>query len=268
MSVSVAASLVGTAPPRYVQVVVSGLTVGDAYEVRGNWDDGSWSVRAGHGDATSSSQLVLNDVQTPVNVPIWYTVRVNGADAGTSPAVTVDYQNRYVIQSLDGKTSAAFTWLDNGDPREAITRTAAFTIPGRPTPVVMYDIPAGVDGELAVSTPRLETENLWALVRSGAPVLLRTDGRVRDLEAVQFAHIMSVHNELSGAGFGTTEDRRWTLRYTVIADPEPNTLVPASTWDDFDAAYAGLTGAAFDADWAGLTGDAFDREDWALRAAQ
>lgn len=265
MPVAVTASLVGTSDPRAVQVVVTGLTVGDQYEIRGNWSGGSWPVRAGTGTA-DASQVVRTDVQSPVNIPVTYTVAVGGLDAATSAPVTVDYAGRYVLQSLDGKRSAQFRWLDNGAPREHLLRSSVFFVPGRPEPVVVYDVAAGEDGELLVATGGTQTAALRDLVRAGAPLLLRTDGTIRDVAAVEFVQLRSARSALSGAGVGSTNDRRWTLGFTVLADPEPNTLVASSTWDDFDAVYTGLTWVDFDGEWAGSTWNQFDLADWATRA--
>lgn len=265
--VAVSASLVGVGSPRAVQVVVTGLTVGDQFEVRGTWSGGSWPVRAGSGTA-DASQVVRVDVATPVNVPLTYVVSVAGVDvASSTDPITVDYTGRYVLQSLDGKRSAQFRWLDNGDPREVVLRSSTFHVPGRTRPVMMYDLAAGEDGELFVSTGDAETAALRDLVRAGAPMLLRTDGAIRDLAAVEFVGIRSARSSLSGAGIGSSNDRRWQLGFTVLDDPEPNALVAPSTWDEFDAVYAGSTWDAFDAEWAGLSWDQFDVADWATRAA-
>lgn len=263
---TIAAEVVGTSAPRHVQVVVAGLAAGDAYEVRGLTDTPgggfSWPVRAGRGTFDGGSQLLLHDAHAPVNRRVWYQVVVGDVSAVSAPVV-VDYAGRYVLQALDGRRSVTFKWLDNNDPREFRTRSAVFPVPGRDTPVVRFDRASGEDGELWLSTTRDESKALRELVRVGAPLLVRTDGAVRDLAPVEFIHVLGCRNELSGAGVA---DRHWSLAFTVISDPDPDALVAPSTWDDFDAAYEGLTGADFDAEWADGTGDVFDREDWAVRS--
>lgn len=228
--VSVSASLIGVNSPRTVQVVVSGLTVGAAYEVVGNWSGGSWPIRAGAGTATDT-QRVLSDLAAPINIPITYTVK-QGTASATSAPITVTYSRRYVLQSLSGKESVAFDMIRNGAPREMSTRQAMFAIPRRARPVVRYDIAGGESGVLLADTTDARTTRLRAMLRSGAPMLLRTDGDVLDLDAVEFLAVTGVSSSLLGM-----TRRRWSLNFEVLDDPEPDTLTGLPTWDDFDAAY-------------------------------
>lgn len=102
-----------------------------------------------------------------------------------------------------------------------------------------------------------ETVALETLTDAGAPVVLRTNGAVADEPAVVFAAVTAVSSEWLGEGW-----RSWSISYLVIDDPEPDMVVPVSTGDDFDAAWAGLTWDDFDAEMSGLTGDEFDGIDW------
>jgi hypothetical protein len=261
--VTISASLVGTYSPRTVQVVVSGLTSGTAYSVQGEWEGRTWPVRAGTGTA-SSSQIVLPDLAAPINVPVTYTV-FHGTETATSVPITVDYPYSAVLQSLAGDTSVPMELLDNGAPIDLELRHNFYAIPGRPDPVMRYDVASGETGELSVGTDGADTAVLKALARTGAPLLLRTDGSEADLEPVTFLALTRVSGTLQ---IGTL--RRWQLGYRVIADPEPNTLVGLPNWDHFDAAYTAvpvLTWDNFDAEWAGSTWIQFDTYDWAIRAA-
>jgi hypothetical protein len=263
MPVSVTASLVGTYSPRTVQVVVSGLTSGTAYSVQGESEGRTWPVRAGTGTA-SSSQIVLPDLAAPINVPVTYTA-FHGTETATSAPITVNYPYSAVLQSLAGDMSVPMDLRDNGLPRRPSFRHSTFAIPGRRNPVVHYDIPSGMGGEFRVNTDGAETQTLDALLGAGAPLLVRTDGGVCDLEPVIFVLITDAPSSLL---VGTR--RRWELSYLVIDDPEPNTLVGLPTWDDFDASYTSdpvLTWDSFDAEWAGSTWNDFDVFDWATRAA-
>lgn len=265
MALTVTAAVVGTSTPRAVQVVVSGLIAGEDYTVTGSWSGGSWPVRAGTGVA-KGSQLVLADVATPVNTPITYTAEHAGVVA-SSDSVRVDYGGKFVAQSLDGRDYAEFGWSDNGDPRTQARRTAVFRIPGRERALVRYDVPGGESGDLVVTTRGPQTRALQGLLAPGGPLLLRTDGNVRDLDAVSFIQPTSATRVLTGEGIQSTNARQWSIGFELIDDPEPNTVVALSTWDDFDAVYAGLTWANFDAEWAGLTWADFDVHDWATRGA-
>jgi hypothetical protein len=261
MAVSITATLTGSTSPQKVSVVVAGLTVGDTYDVAGVWSGGSWAVRGGSGVATST-QVVLVDVASPVNVPVTYQVIASSGSA-TSSAVTVGWddggESKYLLQSLDGSISVGFTWLDDAGPREVPIRSNLLEVAGRRGMVAALEVPGFDTGTL---TARLTAAGSLALrdllVAGRGLALLRTDGAVRDLPAVDFVALTRAPSEL----FGTGTDRTWSLSYQVIGDPEPSTVVPLSTWDDFDAAYALSTWSAFDSEWTGLTWDLFDRTDW------
>lgn len=264
MPIGISATLVGPTTPQGVQIVVTGLTVGQEHKVVGSWAGGTWTVRAGTAVATAT-QVVLGDVAAPINVPITYTI-TEGISSATSAPVTVAFADQYVLQSLDGSRTTQFRWLDNEDPRQLRLRTAVFDVPGRPRPASRWDVPGGEDGQLLAATTGGQTAAMKALLVAGGPLLLRTDGAVRDLAAVEYVLPTSATRVLTGKGIGGGEQRRWALAFEVIDDPEPDTLVPLSDWDDFDAVYSGSTWTAFDAEWAGRSWDQFDREDWAIRA--
>lgn len=259
MALTVTASLIGVFSPRTVQVVVSGMTIGATYAVVGNWSGGSWPVRGGTGTA-EDTQLVLSDIATPINTPITYTITHNGQEA-TSGAVTAAYGRRYVLQSLSGDFSVEFDMVRNGAPQRLLMRQSSFMIPGRGRPVVRYDVAGGESGQLLADTEEVNTRPLRALLKTGAPLLLRTDGAILDLEPVTFLSVTGA----SSALLGMTR-RRWELDYQVIDDPEPDTLVGLPPWDDFDGVYASLTWDDFDTEWSGATWDEFDTYDWASRA--
>lgn len=260
MALGISASLVGVFSPRTVQVVVTGLTVGADFEVVGNWSGGSWAVRAGDGTATGT-QLVLADVAAPINTPITYTVTHNGSSA-TSAAITVTYARRYVLQSLSGEVSVEFDMIRDGAQRDLAVRGTSYQIPGRPSPVRVFDIAGGESGSLTADTEGERSRTLKSLLQSGAPLLLRTDGSILDLEPVEFLAITGVSSSLIGMS-----RRRWTLDFEVIDDPEPESVVGLPDWEDFDTSYAGLTWADFNAEWTGSTWGQFDVYDWASRAA-
>lgn len=262
---AITASVVGVSDPQTVQVVVTGLVVGEAYEVRGSWAGGQWPVRAGRGVATET-QLILGDAATPVNTVITYAVVTDSGEAASAP-ITVNYDGRYVLQSLDAALGAAFRLLVDGAPRTKRLRTQVFDIPGRARPIVRFDVPAGESGQMTISTSGPQTAALDLLLSVGAPLIMRTDGLVRDFAAVEYLAVVGAQSTLTGANPGVGNTRQWLMAFEVIDDPDPDTLVATSTWDDFDAAYDGLTGGTFDTEWAGLSGDDFDREDWASRVS-
>lgn len=270
---AVTASLVGVTTPQAVQVAVSGLTVGDTYDITGSVATAagvvSWPVRAGRGTATST-QVVVGDAAAPVNAPITYTVQTGANGSAASAPLTVPHAGRYLLQSVDGRTTATFGLRDNADPRTTRLRTATYAVSGRSRPPSRWDVAAGENGDLLLATAGTQTAALKALLEGGGPLLLRTDGAVRDLAPVEYVLPTAATRTLTGAWVDgtpqTVNERLWQVRFEVIDDPEPDTALALSSWDDFDATYAGLSGNDFDAEWAGQDGNTFDREDWASRA--
>ena len=259
MALGVAASLVGVYSPRTVQVVVTGLTPGEAYTVVGSWSGGTWPVRAGAGTA-EDTQIVLPDLFAPLNRPVTYTVAHAGVEVSTAP-VTVTYPGGGVLQSLAGDVSVPLDVKDNGAPRDPVLRQSLYRVPGRTRPLAVFDVAGGETGALRVNTDGADTTVLRALLSSGAPLLLRTDGAQADLDAVSYLLVTRASSSLL---VGTL--RRWELDYELLDDPEPDSVAGLPTWDDFDESYAGLTWAGFDAEFSSLTWADFDRVDWATRA--
>lgn len=252
-------SLVGPVTPQAVQIEITGLTAGQTVTVTGSAGEHTWTVRGAHATTVTGSVLRLTDVATPLNAPITYTVELGGV-AYTAGPITVPYSaGRMVLQSLDGRTVIACRWLDNADPRDLRQRAAISAIPGRSVPVVRGDVISMQTRRLAVRTAPAATaalEQHFATV--GGDLLLRSVPPLRDFSPVAFLRVTASTHEL----FGAEGDRRWDLSCVVIDDPEPDMVVPVSTGDDFDAAWAGLTWDDFDAEMSGLTGDEFDGIDW------
>lgn len=258
---TVTAALVGSGVPRDVQVVVTGLTAGQRYLIEGLAVGVSWAIRGGRGVSTGVT-LILGDTQTPLNVPATYRVTVNGAVLWTSAPVVVAAPEKQVLQSLDGKRVAIPRLMANGLPRSLDTRTAAFAIPGRSRPVVRMDTTGDGGGQLLLDTTGTETGDLYDLLSTGRPIVIRTDGAVRDMAPVDVVLITDASSVLTGARIQDGDTRRWTLSYLLIDDPDPDAILSLSTWDDFDKVYASQTWTAFDTQWTGATWDLFDTFDW------
>lgn len=254
---SVLLALVGAVTPKAVQVAISGLTAGQAIVVTGAAGGYTWRVRGGSGVATGA-QLVLTDAAAPINVPVTYTVTVDGQDFAAGP-ITVPSVHDYVLQSLDGRVVVPFEFHGHEDPRDLALRSTLLQVPGRTTPVVLWDVAAGESGQWDIRTTPTATQALLDQLTDRGPVmLLRTDGSIYDQPAVQYITITSA----SRTRFAFDGQRLWSLGFVVIDDPEPDQVLPTSTGADFDAAWAGRTGADFDAEWAALTWADFDRTDW------
>ena len=262
MALAIAAVLNGATTPQILRVTVTDLTPGLEFTVTGSIASGfSWTVPGGNGQPAVGTTAILADVATPVDVTVTYAV-VHGAAAATSSPVTVPYAGGYVLQSLDGRTAIPFVWQDNGDPRDIALRVSAFDVPGRAHPVTRWDVSAGETGELRVRMTHAASDTLRTYLRTRGPLLvIRTDGEVRGIDAVQIVALHSVTSALWG-GITDLTARVWVLRFTVIDAPDLSTALAASTWDDFDSVWSALTWTGFDTEWASLTWDAFDATDW------
>lgn len=258
--------LVGATSPQVVQIAVSGLTPGLEVTVTGTAAGSTWLVRGGAVTATGG-QIILTDVLAPLNVPIVYTVSVDGFTIASDP-IAVDYPDKYVMQSLDGRTVIPFEWVATGVPRSSALRSASYDVPRRTSPVVRWDVSGGESGTVSLRLTKSAGLVLRAHLREAGPVVVvRTDGAVRDTPPAEFWLLRSADSVLWDAVVAgeMSTDRVWSLAYDVIDDPEPSVVIAVATWDDFDAVYAESTWDDVDDEWAGGTWDEFDRTDWSTR---
>lgn len=253
--------LVGSGVPQDVQIVMPELVAGQSYLVEGTALGTTWVVRGGRG-VSGGGQLVIVDNRAPLNVPVVYRATINGTTVWESWPITVEFPAKYVLQSLDGAFTAPVKLMSNGLPREPDVRASSYQIPGRRRPVIRFDIPGDGGGTLVVDTTGEQTPLLASLLADGRPIVVRTDGDVRDFPPVEIVLVMKAPSELTEARIQTGDTRRWTLQYLLVDDPDPDAVLPSSTWDDFDAVNAGLTWDQFDLQWVGADWDAFDRFDW------
>lgn len=262
--VSIVATLVtGAGSPPPVQIVLSDVPSGAEYVVTGSTGGGSsWPVPGGAG-VSVGEQVVLTDNRSALNVPVSYSVIVQGVTYTTAPLV-VGHPARAVLQSLDGQVSVDFVWLSNSLPREPVVNTSVSNVPGRRRPPMRIAPGGDGGGELAIRADRSNNESINSMLRSGRPVLVRTDGTMRDWPAVELIHLTSAPSRLWEAVEGgvLSTQRVWNLSFLFVDDPEPSRVLSAWTWDDFDQAMTGLTWDDFDALFAGSTWNDFDTYDW------
>lgn len=259
MTLTITAALVGPAvQPLPIRVNIVGLTIGQDYQVVAA--SGTWSriVQGGEGIATST-QLVLTDIATPLNAPIDYTIVHAGMTVATTASVVVVYDaSDCLLQSLDGEIVAAFAWMDNADPREPDVRAAFYRPSGRPRSIMHYDLGGADSGEIVARTDETDTLALLALLSAGAPVLIRTDVGMRDIEPVDVLGISKAPRELIGCVGGR---REWTLSYTLLDDLGGEPLVMV-TLADLDTYYAGEFLSDWNAQWSGKFLSDINAFDW------
>lgn len=264
--VTITAALVtsaGSPPP--VQVVLTDVPDGAEYVVTGATGGGSsWPVPGGTG-VGDGGQVVLVDNRSALNVPVTYSVVVQGVTYSADPLV-VTHPGKAVLQSLDGDTSVDFVWLSNSLPREPQVNAATFNVPGRRRPPVRYAPGGDGGGELLIRADRANNAAIGELLRSGRPVLVRTDGTMRDWPAVELILLTGAPSRLWEAveGGALSTQRVWSLPFLFVDDPEPSRVLSAWTWADFnEAALVSFpTWADFNDLFAGSTWADFNTTDW------
>ncbi|WP_182112884.1 hypothetical protein [Actinotalea sp. JY-7876] len=262
---SIAVELVSAGDPRPVQIVLSGVPSGAGYKVVGATSDGrTWPVPGGEGTSTGD-QVVLVDNRAALNTPVTYSALVSGLTYMVQLPEPIHHVDGHVLQSLDGRAVVAFKWDDDGMPRELSMASVAFPVPGRRRPPGRF-VPGGDGGgSMTIKTAPAQTRALTEMLLTGRPLVLRTDGQVRDLDPVEIILPQRVSNALFEGdveGDGVWSWRTWSIEYLLVDDPEPGTALAAFTWADFDTAMTGRTWADFDALFAGSTWDDFDTYDW------
>ena len=263
--VAVTATLIGSAEPKPVQVVITGLTVGWGVSVYATWAGGGIrAVRGALSFTAADTQVVLIDVLTPVNTPVTYLVYTTGASMVSSAPVTVAFSSDSLLQSLDGEVVAGFEWMDNADPKAPTLRTEFFQVAGRTRPVMRHDVSIDDAGTIIAETSGAQTTAMLALVSAGAPVVWRTELGLRDVAAVEVVGLRDLGPRVLIGAAGDL--RSWSLGYQLLDDPDAADVLTLATFEDFDTVYAGLTFAAFDAEWSGQTFADFDVEDWRGRS--
>ncbi|WP_353707601.1 hypothetical protein ABRQ22_17220 [Cellulosimicrobium sp. ES-005] len=248
-----------------MQIVIGDVPAGAEYVVTGSTGAGSsWPVPGGTG-VGDGGQVVLVDNRSALNAPVTYSAIVQGVTYSAA-LVTVSHPTGYALQSLDGQTSVDFVWLSNSLPREPQINVATFNVPGRRRPPVRYASGGDGGGELLIRADRENNAAIGALLQSGRPVLVRTDGTMRDWPAVELILLVSAPSRLWEAveGGELSTQRVWSLSFLFVDDPEPSRALSAWTWDDFDLAAETSfpTWDAFDALFAGSTWNDFDTTEW------
>lgn len=262
MVLAITATLIGApTPPQPVQVNVTDLVIDETVTVTAT--SGTWS-RTVTERLVESTQLLLVDIATPLNAPVTYTVSTSGGASAAAAPITVDYTGRdAVLQSLDGRTVAGFDWMDNADPREPDLRQAIYRPARRRRPIMYWDISGDDSGQVVAETSGEDTRNLRELLSVGAPVLLRTERGLRDIDPVDVLGITAAPRELIGA---VGDLRSWTLSYTLVDDTDEFTPQIAM-FSHFNTIWAGKTFEDFNTEWVGQTFADFNAFDWAGEAS-
>lgn len=262
MALQITATELSGQSPAFVQVVVTGLSGGDVYSVFGMADGHAWAVQGGTG-ISDGSQLVLIDSRCPWGGPVTYRVQVGDTYADSDPFALSDPGVEVVLQDLTGSRVVPVEVATLTDPKSLPARSVLFRVAGRRAPVHRHDVRDSARGPLVVETSSAAaTRELAALLADGAPIVRRQRLGLRDIEPVQILAVGDASTELVGA---MGDLRTWSLPWTQVDDPEPDTVLVMWGWDDVDTVYSAAEWSTFDAEWSGRDWNEFDREDWGAR---
>lgn len=253
------AHLLDTGAPNPVQIVVQDLAPGSEYTIRGHRGDFTWTVPGGKG-TSDGTQIVLIDNRAPLNAPVTYTLTVSGASISTEP-LTVNHHGKFVLQPLNGQNPLTPKHLlKSPGERDLDIQTVLYNVAGRSRPVVRYDKTGMGGSSFSILCTRQQSAELMGMLESGRPLVYRVTVP-SDVPSMETIAITSAASE----AMPHDGDRTWELGFTYINDPEPNRVLAAYTWAQFNEIYAGQTWAQFNTEWAGQTWSDFNTYDWGQR---
>lgn len=221
-----------------------------------------WTVAGTPFLASQNTAYVFTDARAPLATEVVYSYTIEGSPGGSASPITITATADLVIQNLDASLQAFPILLDGDFVRERLVRASVFDIPGRSRPVVRYTTSGDGGSEYTLLTSIGESARLWALLASGAPLLLRSKP-IHDMPPSEYVHVESASSVVQQ----DDSSRVWTFAFTYIDDPDSSVVPAVRTWAHFDKSYAASTWFRFDAEWVNSTWAAFDLVDWSRRAS-
>lgn len=253
---AITVSLVGSAQPQLVQIVVSATTSGAAWTVTGTAGGLTWTVPGARG-VGDGLQLVLSDNRAPLNVPVTYRF-VSTATQTASPITRTQAMGDAVLQSLDGQRSVVVNLQNGTQDQELRTAMRLFEVPGRRRPVARYAATSDVYGTIIARTPLTSSPAVDALLATGEPLLCLLTGPALDLPLTSIVGLTGVSSTANVvAGY-----REWQFPYVTLDDPFMDTRLGAFTWGYIEGKLAGRTWAQIRSQFSGVTWAQIDRYNW------
>lgn len=259
MAVAIAATVLGTYPPR-VQLSITGLTIGNVVTVSRVLSGARTAVRGASAVTVADTALVVDDAEFPFGQSLTWVATVNNADAATTGATTVTLAGaRAILTDAVAGTYATVKVVDW--PEWKRTRDASvFNVGGRN--VVVARPRSQFTAQTTLKTEaNSERDALNSLLDSAteATLQLRQDGTYPDMDA--YLSVLSDSRQRVTKR-STDQTRLWDLDVVEVEAWAPALPTAGFTFADFDTAYSGLTFADFDTDFAGKTFLDFDLTDW------
>jgi len=257
MAVAVAATQLGSLPPRVV-VAVTGLTVSDVVTLLRYVAGVPTTVRGLDEVTVDDVAVSVTDAEFPFGVEITYTARVNDVEVASSTPASYALPGGGVILSDAVTGLYAQVTLVDWEEKEVPRKTSIFRVGAR-TVVVSGDR-GTPSSQLTVYTPTEEARLSFAELLTGATagvVQIRQEGGYDDIDAY-----LAVTGEVQRRLNHRDGKRLWILDVVETESWAPELPSLGFTFADVDAAYAGLTFGDLDTDFAGATFLDFDLTDW------
>lgn len=239
-----------------LQLTWTGVT--SATVTRIHADGSTWPLRDANPVTLSGSVASIYDNEPPLDQAITY-LATSTSTGTTIPAgpVTVPSDPSWVGSTiwLTHPSQPALSMLLPIVEIGAQTRSGrngVLQILGSNLPVAITDTRVITGGSLtAHTTTKADTIALRALLDDGSVLLMRPPGSwLAPWQYVAFGDV----TEVNASGVGPNQDCRWTMPYTVVAQPVGESLgAVGSTWADTMTAYATWSAAiAGEVDWSTL----------------
>lgn len=272
----ISSSLVGAANQPLMQIVATGVPIGEDWSVIGVTDDGFvWSVPGAAG-VSDGSQITLVDNRYPPNRVVTYLIAsASGQDtsAPITPEMSVDPRlepprgGAIVLSTLSGQRSVVVGVLDGSLDWNRTVASERFKVPGRPRPVTRYSATGDRQGELKLLQRAEDSEAFDAVFESGEPLLVRCTRPIFDLPPV----FVIDYGDVAAVGRPGIGMRTWSVPYAVVDDPFMDQRLGAFTWDFIDSlqkvgSMVVRSGDVMEAVMSGRTWDQIDAFDWSVLA--
>lgn len=246
MTVAVSTNVQNVWPTR-IQVVVTGITVGDLVDVYRSVAGQRTAVRGGHVDSATDTALIVVDAEQPFGVPVSYVAVVDGTEYATS-ATTYDLPGGKVALT-DAITGASAEVAIGAAGDQTYGRDSARMRPAGRNVVVTGPAGQAESSYELVAESTTAVEDLLSLLRTatGATVQIRQPGGYDGVDAYLAVDNWAVRRMNQD---GKDEKRLVTIEFAETDGWAPALQARGFTYGDVAAIYTGLTYADAEGDYA------------------
>lgn len=236
-------------PPR-VQIVLSGLTIGDSVTVYREVAGQRTAVRGGSVDAVTDTAYVTVDAELPFGVPVSYVAVVAGSAEYATTATTYTLPGgKDALSDAIAGTSAEVV-VTSADPKVRARKSARFNVGGRN---LMVSGPLGQPEsayELFVETTTAR-DNLFALLESATEGIVQIRQPLTGVyDGVDAYLAVDKVTESRWSQDGSDQRRLITIEYAEVDGWADTLTARGFSYGEVEAFYAGLTYADAAGDYA------------------